>query len=246
MITNSQQYNSTLEQLAQKLGLVPQPTGEIIEVPVDWEAVMDFIRKGYQFLVGTYEDELGISKVLSEDEWVLVMKWVLRKRIQFVRQRVYGWREGQTIPVERTFRLPMPLYHLFYTFGKVESELGVTFVPSWPELPPEKLTPQLLQKYFVFVQRLKHYFSFSEGLPSDPDGAWSYLIAAVTPGEMPVLKAVTTEAKPSDILLATAVQCGRVLAQYPHYAVTFTQVISQTQMFVHIWASCMKGIGDQG
>lgn len=244
-ISDSQQYNSELEKLAQQLGLVSQPTGEIIVVPVDWTAVLNFFKKGYLFLVSSYDDELGLSSTLSEAEWSLIMQWVLVKRIQFVQQRTYGYRTGRTIPIERTFRLPLPIYHLLYVFGRVESELGVTFVPDWPEQPKQDLTPELLQKYYSFVQRLKHYFSFSEGLPSDPDGTWAYLIAAAVPGELPVLKAVTREPKPSDILVATAVQCGRVISLYPHYAVTFTQVTSQTQMFVHIWASCMRGVGER-
>lgn len=172
------------------------------------------------------------------------MHWVILKRVQFARQRTLGYREGATIRIERDFRLPLPIYQLLHVFGKVDSELGCTFVPVMPIFKDlQTLDLNVLARYLQFVTRLKHYYSFSEGLPSEPEGTWTYLINAVTPGETPVLQALTMEASPVDIVLATAVQCAMALTTFPYYT-TFTQVMSQTQLLALIFSSCAKGVGE--
>lgn len=240
---NETQFKSDLDKLATRFGISARPTGQIVQVPVNWDAVLLFCRRQYQFLVGAYDDELHVSHLVTEDQFVTLMSWVIRKRVQFARQRTYGYREGATIRIERDFRLPLPIYQLLHVFGKVDSELGCTFVPEMPKFETGELNVEFLAGYLQFVTRLKHYYSFSEGLPSEPEGTWTYLINAQVPGETPVLQAITQEAAPVDIVLATAIQCARALTAFPYYT-TFTQVMSQTQLLAMIFSSCAKGVGE--
>lgn len=242
---NDQHFQSIAERFATKRGLSAQSSGTIIDVPVDYTAVIAYVDEFYDFMVSAYDEEVGITTLLSKDEFRIVCMAVLAKRVQWVRQRTYGVRDGATIQISNTTPIPGPVFSLVYLFGRVESQLGVIFLPEFGQLKDyaHAHTTTLMRKYLSFVTRMKHYYAFSEGMPSQEDGTWAYLLHATDTVAGTVITGPSKEGKPSDAYLAAIIRCAVIQASFFYgasYGVIQAPDLTQAEYF----DSFGKGIGE--
>jgi hypothetical protein len=238
----TEQLQSLVTRIVQSRGLIAQPTGTIVDVPVDWEAVIEFFKDQYGYLVGAYDYELGISQILSEDQFVAVMRSALAKRIQWVRLKTHGRQDGATLRVDPNLRLPQPVFELIYSFGRIESVLGVTFVPSADGLDTTLASGEELAAYMRFVSRLKHYYVFAEHLPKSEQGTWAYLILGSVVPNAVELSSMTTEPKPTDAYWAAAVRCARLVVGFPYYT-GWNRLPPPEVIRAEIFDAAGKGVG---
>jgi len=238
------QLTSNLERLANLRGLTAKSTGVIVDVEIDYQAVIEFIDAQYDHLVGVYDEKVGVSDIIGEEEFRSVMLAALGKRVQWVRTKVNGVRDGATIRVDNHLPLPGPLFDLFYAFGRVDSTSnGTVYLPALPEILRVQLDLQVLRKYLQLHTRLKHYYSFSESLPSQVDGSWAYLIYAETVVNGTSTASPTNEARPADAYLAAAIRCARVVAGQS-YNITYGILPFPEVIRASIFDAYAKGIGD--
>jgi hypothetical protein len=242
---NEQHFQTIAERFATKRGLSAQSSGTIIDVPVNYTAVIDYVDEFYEFMVSAYDEEVGVTTLLTKDEFRSVCVAILAKRVQWVRQRTYGVRDGATIQISNTTPIPGPIFALVYLFGKVESQLGVIFLPMYEPLKELSVavTAQLMRKYLAFVTRMKHYYAFSEGMPSQEEGTWAYLLHATDTIAGTVITGPSKEGKPSDAYLAAIIKCAIVQASFFYgasYGVIQAPELTQAEYF----DSFGKGIGE--
>jgi len=240
-----QQLQAIAERLASKRGLSAHSVGTIIDVPVDSEAVVEYVDTFYNYLTSVYDEALNISASLSLEEFRLVMLATLAKRIQWVRQRTNGIREGRTIQIANTTPLPGPVYRVIYAFGRVESTLGAVFLPSMDGFTQfaDGLSVEVMRKYLAFVSKAKHYYAFSEGLPSQDRGTWAYLIHADMTTLGALLVSPSPESVPDDAYLASIVRCARTMAGF-FYGNNHGLVQNPDIARVEFFDAYGKGIGD--
>lgn len=254
---NEQQLQTVAERLANMRGLSAKTIGTVIDVPIDYQAVIDYVDGLYNYLVSTYDDEVNITSggpldsdgnatpLLSESEFRVCMLSMLAKRVQWVRQRVNGLKEGATIQISNTTPLPGPVFRFFYAFGRVDSVLGAVFIPEMGELLSwsKQLTVPVMRKYIQFVSKLKHYYAFSEGMPSQDRGTYAYILHA----DLTVLGALVSspspESVPDDAYLASITRCARVMSGF-FYGVNHGIVQSPDIARVEFFDAYGKGIGD--
>jgi hypothetical protein len=242
---NEQQLQSVAERLATKRGLSAKSAGRIVDVPFDTKSVIDYFDSFYEYLVAVYDQQVGISEVITADEFRTVMMAVLAKRIQWVRHRTNGVREGATIQVSNTTVLPGPIYSLVYQFGQVESREGAIFLPSMMDLLDwgQRLNVAIMRKYLQFVGKMKHYYTFSEGLPSQDRGSFGYLVVAEITSIGALMTGPTSEATPHDVFLASVVRCARILAGH-FYGSVYGIVQNPDVARVEYFDAYGKGVGD--
>lgn len=242
---NDAHFQSNAERFATKRGLSAQSSGTVIDVPVNYGAVTTYVEEFYDFLTSVYDERVGVSDLLTKDEFRIVCLAILAKRIQWVRQRTYGVREGAVIPVSNTTPIAGPIFALVYLFGKVESQLGVIFVPDLDGLLElgHQLTPTLMRKYLSFSTRMKHYYAFSEGMPSQEEGTWAYLLYATNTPVGRVITGPSKEAKPSDAFLAAITQCAMNQAAF-YYGASYGVVQAPDVVEIEYFDSFGKGIGE--
>jgi hypothetical protein len=244
-IMNETQLQSVAERLASKRGLSAKSIGTIIDVDVNYSAVLQYVEQVYEYLDSVYNEPTGLSEVLSQDEFRIVCMAVLAKRIQWVRQRVYGMREGRTIQVSNTTPLPGPIFMMVYLFGRVESDLGAIFVPSYNGLEEhgQSLTIDVMRKYLSFVTKLKHYYAFSEGMPSQDHGTWAYLLHVDQTAVGSVISGPSSEGTPNDAYMAAVIRCATMLASF-FYGSSYGVIQSPEIATIELFDSYGKGIGD--
>jgi hypothetical protein len=242
---NETQLQSIAERLASKRGLSAKSIGTVIDVPVNYSAVIDYVDQVYDYLESVYEEPTGFSQVIERSEFRIVCMAVLAKRIQWVRQRVYGIREGRTIQVSNTTPLPGPIFMMTYLFGKVESDLGAVFVPSFEGLEAygADLTIEVMRKYLTFVTKLKHYYAFSEGMPSQDHGTWAYLLHVDLTAVGALVSGPSREGTPNDAYMAAVIKCAKMLASF-FYGSSYGVIQSPELAAVELFDSYGKGIGD--
>lgn len=249
---NEQQLQTVAERLASRRGLSAKSIGSVVDVDVDYGAVIEYVDTFYDYLLSVYDDTVGISTagpdgqpLLSAEEFRIVMMAALAKRVQWVRQRVNGIREGQTIQVSNTTVLPGPIFRVIYSFGKVESNLGALFIPTMTGLDgwSKQLTVNIMRKYMQFVGKMKHYYAFSEGLPSQDRGTWAYLLHADMTALGALVSSPSAESVPDDAYLAAIVRCARTMAGF-FYGNNHGIVQNPDLARVEFFDAYGKGIGD--
>jgi len=240
-----QQLQTVAERLAAKRGLSAKSAGVIVDVEFDTGAVVEYFEAMYEYLVTVYDVEVGITTLISEKEFVSVMMACLAKRVQWVRHRTNGVREGATIQVSNTTVLPGPAYALIYQFGRVESREGAIFLPALMNLVEwgQQLSVELMRKYLQFVGKMKHYYTFSEGMPSQDRGSFSYLLVAELTSMGALMTGPTSEATPHDAYLASVVRCARVMAGF-FYGTVYGIVQNPDIARVEYFDAFGKGIGN--
>lgn len=235
---------SNLERLANLRGLTAKSTGVIVDVEVDYQAVIEFIDAQYEHLVATYEDEVGITDIISAEDFRAVMLAALGKRVQWVRAKVNGIREGQSIRIDNHLPLPGPLFDLFYAFGRVDStHNGSVYLPVLADVLRHQVDLPTLRKYLQLHSRLKHYYSFSESLPSQIDGSWAYLIYAEVIVNGTSTASPTDEPRPADAYLAAAIRCARLVAGQS-YNITYGVLPFPEVIRASLLDAYGKGVGD--
>jgi len=254
---NEQQLQTVAERLANMRGLSAKTVGTVIDVPVDYVAVTDYVDSLYNYIVSTYDDEVNISQggalsmdgeqlpLLSELEFRVCMLSMLAKRVQWVRQRVNGLREGSTIQISNTTPLPGPIFRFFYAFGRVDSVLGAVFIPAMGELLvwSKQLTVEMMRRYMQFVARLKHYYAFSEGMPSQDRGTYAYILHADLTNIGALVSSPSPESVPDDAYLASITRCARVMTGF-YYGINHGIVQSPDIARIEFFDAYGKGIGD--
>jgi hypothetical protein len=238
------QFNTIVEKLSTLRDLTAKSTGTVMDVEVDYGLVIDYINAQYDFLKEAFVDEIDVESTVTREEFVQVLVAALGKRIQWVRMKTNGVREGATIRVDNSLPLPGPVYELLYAFGRVDStHTGIVFLPAFPEEIRVQVTVEALRRYLTLVTKLKHYYSFSESLPSQVDGSWAYLIYSQRIPMGSLTTAPTDEARPADAFLSAAVHCARVVAGIP-YSVTYGTLPAPEVLRTRIFDAYAKGIGD--
>lgn len=253
---NEQQLQTVAERLANMRGLSAKTIGSVIDVPIDYVAVVDYVNSLYSYLISTYDDELNISSggpiidgkttpLISENEFRVCMLSMLAKRVQWVRQRVNGLREGATIQISNTTPMPGPIFRFFYAFGRVDSVLGAVFIPQMGDLLTwsKQLTVDMMRKYMQFVSRLKHYYAFSEGMPSQDRGTYAYILHADLTNIGALVSSPSPESVPDDAYLASITRCARVMTGF-FYGINHGIVQSPDIARVEFFDAYAKGIGD--
>jgi len=243
---NEQQLQSVAERLWTKRGLTAKSLGKVIDVPVNLEAIVDYIDSLYDTLVVRYDESVGITNTLTREEFEQVAIAILAKRIQWVRQRTNGIREGRTIQISNTTPVPGPLFRMYYMFGKVESSLGAVFIPQWTQQLQEAgnaLTIEVMRKYLELTGKLKHYYAFSEGLPSQDRGGWGYLIIAEVTTVGAVLVSPSPESKPDDAYLAAVIGSARMISGL-YYGVSHGIIEAPDLARIEFFDAYGKGVGD--
>lgn len=215
-----------------------------MDVDVDYGLVIEYIDAQYDFLREVFVDEIDVESTISKEEFLSVLVAALGKRIQWVRMKTNGVREGATIRVDNSLPVPGPIFELLYAFGRVESiHTGLIFLPSFPAEIRKETDPITVRKYLQLVTKLKHYYSFSESLPSQVDGSWAYLIYSQAIPSGILTSAPTDEARPADAFLSAAVRCARVVAGLS-YGITYGTLPSAEVLRTRIFDAYAKGIGD--
>lgn len=242
---NEVQLQSIAAGLAAKRGLAAKPAGTIVDVNVDYSAVEQFVDTVYDYLHSVYESTVNLESVLSKDQFRDISMAVIAKRVQWVRQRVNGIREGQTIQISNTTALPGPIFNLAYAFGKVESDLGALFLPEFKGLEKyaKQLTVETMRAYQQFVGKLKHYYAFSEGLPSQDTGTWAYLLHVDKTAVGALVSGPSKEGTPNDAYMASVIRCARVLAGF-FYGTPYGIIPSPETATVEYIDAFGKGIGE--
>jgi len=242
---NEANLQSIAAGLAAKRGLAAKSSGTIIDVEIDYTAVVNFIDTVYSYISSVYEEAVGVTNTLTQDEFRTVSMAVIAKRVQWVRQRINGIREGGVISISNTTMLPGPVFNLAYTFGIVESDLGAIFVPTFSGLEEwsKQLTIELMRKYLAFASKLKHYYAFSEGLPSQDRGTWAYLLHVDRTAVGALVSGPSKEGTPNDAYLASVVRCARVLAGF-FYGTPYGIIPSPETATIEYLDAFAKGIGD--
>lgn len=242
---NETQLQAIAERIATKRGLSAKQAGTIVDVDVDYGAIVEFVDTFYTYLVTVYDEAVGIQQTISQDEFRICIMAIIAKRVQWVRQRTNGVREGATIQVSNTTVLPGPLYRVVYSFGRIESSLGAIFLPSMNGLLdwPRQLNVDIMRKYLQFVSKMKHYYSFSEGMPSQDRGTWAYIVHADLTTLGALVSSLSPEPTPDDAFLASIVRCARTMAGF-FYGVTHGIVQNPEMARVEFFDAYGKGIGD--
>jgi len=245
LIMQDQQFQTIIDRLAARKGLSAKQAGAIVDVPIDVAAIEEYVRVFYNYLVTVYDEAAGITPTITEDEFTIVIMCSLAKRVQWVRQRVNGLREGQTIQISNTTVLPGPIYTMMYMFGKVESREGAIFLPEFVGFDRYLglLTIDVMRNYLQFASKLKHYYAFSEGMPSQDRGTFGYLLVAnVTPlGSF--VTGPTSEATPNDAYLAAVVRAARVISGF-FYGTVYGVIQNPEIARIEFFDAYGKGIGD--
>jgi len=236
---------SVAERLATQRGISAKPSDSIRDVPVDYEAYVTYVRKVYAYVRDTYEDEVRVSETISEEEFLAVNMAALASRVRWTRSRAYGFNEGPRVAsVGKTLPIAVPIFGLLYSFGHVKSSaLGLTFVPGRDGLEAFANVPEVaFRRYMTLVGRLKHYFPFSEGMPSQSEGTWAYLLYAQ---ETPVGVAVqgpTNEATKADAMIASFTRTAKVMAGML-YGFDYALVSDPDMALYQFLSAHGKGIG---
>jgi len=242
---NNANLQSIAERLAASRGLSAKPLDSLVDVEIDWEAVVTFVRSTYAYLNLAYDDEVGIVNAISEDQFVSVIMAIIAKRVQWVRSRVYGIREGASVAIGNTVPILGPIFQLVYSFGRVKShDANVTFVPAFDGLKAyAKVDVEAFRRYMILIGKLKHYYPFSEGMPASDEGTWAYLLNAVPVSTGVEILGVTSEGKPGDAFLAGIVRHARLMAGF-FYGSSYGVVASPDTTLVEFLSAYGKGIGE--
>lgn len=244
MNNENAKFQSIVERLATLRGLSAKPLDQLVDVPVDYTAVATFVEQQYIFLNTVYEEEVGVADIISQADFVAVIMACLAKRVQWVRSQVYGIREGRSIPIGNSVPLPGPIFQLVYSFGRVKSnEVNATFVPSLEGLENVSVTTNQFKAYMMLQAKLKHYYPFSEGLPSGIDGTWAYLLHVTNTPVGASIVGPSREGKPGDAYLAAIVRHARLMVGF-FYGASYGVVANPDTTLVQFFSAYGKGIGD--
>jgi len=192
------------------------PKGDVVEIEVNVEAYSILCQETYHFLTSIDE---SLSHKINIDEFIFVCKALLIKRIQWVQTKETGDSPYPKLPIVSTTKVPGPIFDFIYGCGKVVSvESGITFIPVLPDKYVEgfSIDRSLLRLWIGFSNLASKVVEFSDGLPSQSTGNWSYILSCETYGNGSSTHAMVTgptrEAKPVDAFLSGIVHKGRMLS----------------------------------